>query len=263
MNSAHSERMSSSAVASSGFDSAVHELAEDAPPAAPRRSRSGTSTPPRTGGRRRGSPTRGRAPPTSGGRARWSRSGRRTTAVAVAGIGEAVTGTDDGGGVAGSQPDLQLLGLEQRVGARLDLGEQRRERVGDEAPEREILCGERLEPGGRTRGHDASLPPGCGCRDRARSEGVPANPHNGVLREGCVAIRRVRGQSAISGGESERTARSTEVPAPSPPDIPPEERRAAGLVRMLAVRSMSLPYGACGSRGPSADGHRIRMDKRP
>ena len=58
----------------------------------------------------------------------------------------------------------------------------------------------------------------------------------------------------MPGGIRERTARSTGVPTPSPPSIPPEERRAAGLVRMLAVRSMSVPY-ARRRRGPSAEGH--------
>ena len=62
------------------------------------------------------------------------------------------------------------------------------------------------------------------------------------------------GTTAYCARESERTARSTEFPTPPPPDIPSEERRAAGLVRMLAVRSMSVPYGAA-RPGPSADGH--------
>ena len=75
-------------------------------------------------------------------------------------IGERVAGPDHGRRVAAPQPQLQLLRLVQRVGARAHLVEQLGEGLGDEPPEREVLGRERLEARELAGGHGRSTFPG-------------------------------------------------------------------------------------------------------
>ena len=230
-------------------------------PVAPRLSRSGTWTPPRTGGRRRGSPTRGRAPPTSEGRARWSRSVDVPKQVPSPGSasrsGDGRPRPDSGPGAGPGAPRARAA-----LRARLDLGEQGRERIGDVAPEREILCGERLEPGGRTRGHDASLPPGYGRGDRAPSEQMQrirttAYCAKGAWRSaGCAVSRRSAGGESRTDRPFDRSSGSVAARHP-----------AGGTTRRRIGPNVGGPFDVptvrAGRLGAIGRRSSIRMDKRP